>query len=430
MQTSPPSPSARLSRHLETLARRWPALAADLDGVGEPPCQWSDEAPQGSLVIDGIHLASGFDRVAEAELQAGLIPEQSPDASIYGVGCGELPRQLLRRPQLNRLTVVVLNLGVLRASLAHYDHTDWLSDPRVALIAADERLAVNAPFCAIPPELQLCADHAAALRDRVQLELDSLLINRRFEQQQEHHAHIGANLAALERDGDVAELFQRHEGGAISVVAAGPTLDHHYGFLANPQPIIVVDHALRQLVSHGITPDYVISIDPSERVTEYLDIPAERARAITLVYSPTIPNAAIEAWPGRRLAAYGESAVYDEAARRIDKAKLFHSGSVIHPAVDLAVRMGASHVLLFGADFSFPFGKRHADGSRVGAKQAPEGGAWVHDWRGERVATLNNLRGYLRDLESYLQRHSKVRFYSFGEQGARIAGSRLIRGER
>ncbi|WP_459862160.1 motility associated factor glycosyltransferase family protein [Endothiovibrio diazotrophicus] len=426
--TTTPSNAPHYQRYRDAIRRRWPGLAKRLEGVTEAAAQWVEDGPHGALTASAIHLSSGFDPQAEARLQARLIPEQSAEAWVYGVGSGELPKALLARDTLRRLHVVILNPALFLAILHHYPDHEWLEDPRVELTLADHERALNTPFCAVPPELFLAADGAAPLRDRIQLELDTLLINRRVNEEQDHSGHIEENLATVAADGDVSELFATRPAGAVSIAAAGPSLDFHYGFLALPQPIIAVDRALKLLLSRGITPEIVVSIDPHPLVTDYLDIPAEQAASITLVYSPTIPPEAVARWPGRRLAAYGESALFDEAAARLPRGRLHQAGSVIHPAVDLAIQMGARHLLLFGADFSFPYNKRHANGSMVaGPPEAVESGAWVHDWEGKRVPTLPNLRGYLRDFEDFIARHPQARFYSFGAKGARIAGSHLIR---
>ena len=47
-------------------------------------------------------------------------------------------------------------------------------------------------------------------------------------------------------------------------------------------------------------------------------------------------------------------------ASTAQQGQLYVGGSVIHPAVDLAVKMGAARITLFGADFAFPMNKTHA----------------------------------------------------------------------
>ena len=413
---------------MATIARRWPALSSELARAEVLNARWHEDGRQGALAINDIHLSSCFDQTAEAALQARLIPENCDEAWLYGAGCGALPQALLARNALQRLHVVILNPSVFVSALRHYPNEHWLEDPRVELSIARRDTPLRTPFCTTPPELHLAQDEAVPLRDRIQLELDTLLINNRAREQQAHSKNIETNLKSHADDGDVAEVYGSLSGGAVSIVAAGPTLDYHYGFLSLPQPIIAVDRALKLILARGIKPRYVVSIDPHPQISDYLDIPREEARDITLVYSPSITPEAAGRWPGPRLVAYGNSDLYDQAREHQPREALHHSGSVIHPAVDLAIRMGAHRILLFGADFSFPLAKRHADGSTAtGCSLTIPDGAWVHDWNGERVPTLPNLRGYLRDLEDYIAKHPQVRFYSFGEQGARIEGSQLIR---
>ncbi|MFT5155242.1 MAG: hypothetical protein ACI841_005253, partial [Planctomycetota bacterium] len=53
---------------------------------------------------------------------------------------------------------------------------------------------------------------------------------------------------------------------------------------------------------------------------------------------------------------------------------------------------------------------------------------WVVDGRGERVPTLPNLRGYLRDLERYLKAHQNVQFFKPCRLGALIEGVKYREG--
>ena len=93
------------------------------------------------------------------------------------------------------------------------------------------------------------------------------------------------------------------------------------------------------------------------------------------------------------------------------KAQLYVGGSVIHPAVDLAVKMGAAKITLFGADFAFPNNKTHA-----GWSDGDLGPNWVllgiGYWTGmaQRVKTQLNFRSYLCELERYIAGHPRGAF--------------------
>jgi hypothetical protein len=98
---------------------------------------------------------------------------------------------------------------------------------------------------------------------------------------------------------------------------------------------------------------------------------------------------------------------------------------VLHPAVDLACKLGAARVTLFGADFCLPGGLSHVPGAAL-ERAAPERrgrGVWVLNGAGERVPSLANLVGYLRDLERFIHAHPDVRFVNASRSGAQILGA-------
>ena len=122
---------------------------------------------------------------------------------------------------------------------------------------------------------------------------------------------------------------------------------------------------------------------------------------------------------------YSASPIY-ATLRQHSRAQLYVGGSVIHPAVDLAVKMGADRITLFGADFAFPMNKTHAGwsdgdlGPRVNLARH-----WVLDGHGERVRTQLNFRSYLCELERYIAGHPEVRFFNSSRAGAMIAGTQF-----
>lgn len=420
------------------IAARWPDLWRRLS---EAPfagaLRWSD-TPRPTLVVDDIHLTSGYDRRREAALQAQLVPSHSAEAWVYGVGAGELARVLLERPALRRLVVVPLNAGLFREACRHLDHSDWLADPRVEMRLGEDERRIGAPFAAVPGCLKLASSGAAPLRDRVLLELATPLI------QAQHRAadgvgldgmndanyrgqagRIAANMARVAGDGDVRELFGTRRGRTVLVAAAGPTLAQHLEWLARHRErftLVAVDAALNSLSAAEVWPDVVVSVDPGVEITRCFELPEAAFAAMTLVYFPVVHPEALARWQGRRLAAYGRSPMYAEIARRHERGALFCSGSVVHPAADLAVAMGAGRVVLLGADFGYPGGTTHVPGSPFDAPVA-SAEAWIEDGHGRSIRTIPNLRGYLRDFEDYVAAQPGVAFLTASRDGARIEGA-------
>jgi len=194
--------------------------------------------------------------------------------------------------------------------------------------------------------------------------------------------------------------------------------------------VIAVDAALRSLLDGGVVPEVVVTVESRrDALLPFFDGDLAALAGSALVYAPVVPAEVLARWPGRRLCAYVDSLRSAELARELPRAELYCSGSVIHPAVDLAVRSGAREVVLLGADFCFAHGRTHAAGSAY-ARAAPATATWVTDGRGERVPTLPNLRGYLRDLERYVARTDGVRFASASRFSARMAGVELLDGIR
>ena len=87
-------------------------------------------------------------------------------------------------------------------------------------------------------------------------------------------------------------------------------------------------------------------------------------------------------------------------------------------------RTGASRIILYGTDFAFPEGKSHVSGSVFARDTETEySGAWVINGHGEKIPSLPNLVGYLRDLEKYISSVSQVKFFNASAGGARILGA-------
>jgi hypothetical protein len=236
-------------------------------------------------------------------------------------------------------------------------------------------------------------------------------------------------LDVLLADDDVAQLFGSCVGREVYVIGTGPTLEHHFQQLAAvhgqaERPLFIcVDTAYRPLRENGITPDLVVSID--QRIS-FRHLPFEESDDIPLVYMPMSDPQVLRAWKGKRYGGYSASPIYAQLRQQHPRAHLHVGGSVIHPAVDLAVKMGAASITLFGADFAFPMNKTHAgwiDGDLGPA--VSQARHWVLDGKGERVRTQLNFRGYLCVLERYIARHPQVSFFNSSRGGAMIAGTQF-----
>ena len=380
-----------------------------------------------TLQINGIQLTSRHDRLKEAFQQANSVPE-NPVLHLYGTGLGDLQIELLKRSGLLRLYIHILNETLFTLVLHLLDQQEWLNDPRVELSLASAVKEIQSPFFAIPAELLLVTDQNSKIRDRLVAEIEISYVQQRFNPCDSRVIdRIYSNEHVLSIDDDVAVLFNRYSGQDAYILATGPTLELHYQKLLEiaskrHHPLLIcLDTALRPLIEHGITPDIVVSIDEFTNCSHF---PNKISHDVQLVYFPMVMNETLLSWQGKRYAAYSFSRIYDEINKKYPKSRLYSNGSVIHPATDLAVRLGVKTITFFGADFCFPNNKTHAgwnDG--VLGESFSTAKHWVLNGEGQRVRTLLNFRSYLCGLERYIAKHPEVHFYNTSRLGAAIDGT-------
>lgn len=423
-----------LEQNLSVIRRRWPAMADRIMQCSPAEVSWDTSTPVVGMEVSGLRMHSVYDPLREAELQLRGIPAHAEEVTLYGVGLGFLQRIALEMLPDARLRIIPMNLGVFRASLEAVDHRDWLEQPRCELVNYSDEPEVYRPFAAVPPCLRLCDGGAARLRDLIVMEQNTALMEREaWISRAERREHVEANLERVRHDGDVAELFGTAKGETLFVAGAGPTLTEQAEWLSEHRGegrLLAVDAALRPLLNAGIVPDVVVTADAHrENIMRYFGGDISLCSNSALVYLPVVHPDVLSLWPGHCHVAYTDEAMFREIGRKVKKGSLFMSGSVIHCAIDLAVKMGAARVVLFGCDFGFPAGAMHAnpDAKLEDAfERQVDGAVWVHDGNGNRIETILNLRSYLRDLERYISRHPEVEMINSSRKGACIEGTRYM----
>lgn len=421
------------SRNMAVISRRWPLLASIiLDASAEqhrPEVRLAD-GRDSTLVINGVQLTSRHDRQHEALVQTSQIPQQVGQISLYGTGLGDAQQLLLQRSQLNKLNVCILNEFIFALVLQLLDQSDWLSDDRVELQLAGQQQDIQPPFVLLPSELVLASDGSLKIRDRLYTELDAKYAAQRLQGQiQQFLPRLQQNKPFWQQDLPVQTLFNSLGAARdVFVIATGPSLEQHYGYLRqrqqqNDAPLLIcLDTAVVGLLNEKIRPDIIITRD---HLIDLTHLPCDKLTAATkLVYFPLTNPVLLQHFPGRRYVALSDGAVFNSVRKHLAAASLFSYGSVIHPAVDLAVKMGAKRVTLFGADFAFSHNKTHAnwaDGS-IGIVYNDATEVVVNGF-GEKVPTLRNLLTYLTGLERYIASQPAVMFFNTSKAGAVIAGS-------
>lgn len=418
--------------NLEIINKRWPLLASALHAANiEHFDACLVNGNEQTISVNGIQLSSRHNRIAEAKLLIKQLPANCRDLTVYGVGMGDVPAVLVQHPHIKSIRIGLLNVSLFALLLTYTDQREWLSDPRLTLVHQLQQHRLPPHYITVTPELLLSSDDNARLRDLLVFNNNLDFANRSHGNDDvELQQRMRDNLATMQQDADAATLSLQYQPNQTLVIATGPTLEQHYAYLraqrALPEPtrplMISVDTALKALLKEQIVPDIVVSID--QNVTRDF-LPDNVPDSVKLVYFPKSQQAVLQWWPGQRFAAYSHSKIYDEFHQQCPKLRLFANGSVIHPAIDLAVHLNSQSITLFGCDFSYPHNKTHAfwqDG-KLGPSIANAKQHWVMNGHGEKVATDLNFRGYLLALEHYILTKPEVTFYNASLDGAAIDGA-------
>ncbi|MGL5949293.1 MAG: motility associated factor glycosyltransferase family protein [Aeromonas sp.] len=416
------------SDNAKIIGRRWPQILKyikeqDVDSV---PAVLVDGLCS-TISINGIQLTSRHDRIKDAQRIITMVDKNVTAVGLYGTGLGDVQRELLKKKTIKLLHVVIMNAAIFSLVLHLTEQMDWLKDPRVKLVTPEENDLVISPFIYLMPELELADEVSCKIRDRVVIQSRVDDYNAYYDSK-EITDRIASNMDLVRQDADVADLYNTLEGREVYVFAAGPTLNDHLDKLRKIREqvkrpfFIAVDTAMRALMAAGIKPDLVMTID--KNIHQGILNP-EWSDDLPLVYNPMAIKTTLLAWRGKRYASYEiENDVYNIHKNELPRGELFRGGSVIHPATDVAIKMGASKITLFGADFSFAYDKTHAgwDDGVLGSKKE-YGKKALPNGYGKPVKTLMSFTIFLNSMEHLIRMNPHVKFFNASREGARILGT-------
>jgi hypothetical protein len=415
--------------NLSLIAKRWPELYQRLEST-EPESVEVIEGLDSTLLVNGIQLTSRHDRQAEASLQLRHIKEDQAEVSLYGCGLGDVQQQLLQRPALKKLYVHIMNENIFLLVIRLLDQSFWLADPRVELRFADQQTELKQPFVCLPAERHLASDSCHKIKLRLHAEEELKYMNQNTHSHADQFVHrIEETRPFWSSDLPVNKLYnQLDPKREVFVIATGPSLEQQFDYLKarqqkdKPPLLIAVDTALHPLLQHGIVPDIVVTVEIRVTVQRMLSLPVPSD--VALVYFPLTTPAVLENWPGPRYIAMNTTPALGAIRHQLKTDYLYTFGSVLHPALDLAIKMQARQIVLFGADFGYANNKTHAvwqDGA-LGPK-FEAGQEWILNGYGEKIKSLRNLQYYLIGAERLISQHPQIRFYNSSKAGAVISGT-------
>lgn len=365
-------------RRLEANLAALPAdLAHAIDEAGTRDDEVFITSREGSPV-NGLARArrpalfhSGYDprreasRLADAAGSAGFVV-------VLGMGTAHHVRELASRGK--RVLLVEPDLRLLHTALARVDLSGPLRDGTLAIsrpghLEADLARRYVAPLhgdlAVVELTGRVSAEPAvwAPYREQLARHIDALRSDLAVQ------ARFGLRWmrnTILNVPSSRARTLPSLPGTTVNVAAAGPTLADRLPHIAADakSPLVAVDTALPVLAAHGLRPHLVVSID-CQLPTYHHYLTAGFPR-VPVAAELSLPPSLFARLSTRRpvrsdhplhalLSRLGLELPYVDA----------RGGNVTQAAVDLAVRLGARDVVVFGADFSYPDGETYPRGSYV-----------------------------------------------------------------
>ena len=257
-----------------------------------------------TLVYNGCHLSSCYNREKEARIQNSTIPLSAEKANLYGVGLGDGVKDLLKRKYLKVLNVYILSPTIFYVYINFFDASSWLNDKRVHLYLAHEH-QLKFPYAVNTGELPFSEETALETKNLIQIDKNTAHENCHQTPKIElYKENFSKNQVFIKQDEYIDNLVNKHKGKKFVVIAGGPTATQQFSWLRKQREeliIIAASTALMSLEVAKIIPDYIVTLDASPKLAEHFSVKhIENYRNKTLVYSPIGSHAAIKIWPGIR----------------------------------------------------------------------------------------------------------------------------------
>lgn len=335
--------------------------------------------------------------------------------------------------------------GLAEHFLSIRDWSGWILTGRLTLLIGPdyagasgawrpEQLPRRLPVIVLPALARLLPDDTHAAERLVQQLIEEARANA-----EARRSHAGryllqtlANAPRIAREGDVASLFGAFPKVPALIVGAGPSLDGRLPELAAVADrvlIVACAAAARPLLLSGITPHFIVAVDPSESNGAHLaGLPG--VRRSWLVAEGSLSPTSLAPFE-RRTFFFNVSDHHPWpwlSSLGLHRGRLAAWGSGASSALDFALRLGCGPILFAGMDFAFTAGRPYCRGTTFESQWAlllsagqsfdaichqminrwPP--AFEHDADGHLVRTAAHLISFRNWIRQRIEAAPRVRF--------------------
>lgn len=383
--------------------------------------------------------------IGNESLDSQVTAQDQKGTLLFGLGAGHALAHLLKiREPKHSILIIEPIMHLWRIALSEYDFSEALKDGTLFPCPGPAEVE----YCLAWIEGHRALDGWNKVIDRVayrraeywQLMDETMcLLNQSMGNigtVESHGEEIALNdigtIPWVIRHRGVKELVGMYKDKPAIVVATGPSLTNNIHLLKEVQKnksaiIIAVAQALRPLLSYGIRPDFICTVDFGEVNMSHLD--GLMDQDVPLVTISKAYKPLVQSYKGPKFVSASplEGAPETSISNLLNhRGALMQGGSVMHMCVGLAACLGCNPIVLMGVDLSYPtkktshFGQADSSGeievvddmlvwkvkdprSSLAKKTNIMGMAvYVEGYFGEDVVTNSGLHSFITTLEAFI----------------------------
>lgn len=450
------------NRNLELLSQTQPDLAAQIVAY-EPPQSAAQEitvvaAKNGSYtfkktVSENVYTAhSAYNPEKEAaRMVDSYLAEIKEFSNIVMMGCGffyQIQELLKRTPnKFDFMLVVEHDAAVFKNALRCLDLSDVLGRPEIFFAVAEspvslfqflqsKGISIVANGMTILKHTTLCktTDYYAQVEKQVNdvCTWAKVNISAQVKTTDIYCKNIFKNIPHMLKNPGVKHIFDLFKGVPAVIVAAGPSLSKNIDYLKevkNRFLIVAVDTALKVLLSHGIEPHFVASIDYTPDNMRYFE--GVGKLNTYLLADPEVYPDIFAKYEGPKIAVdlLNKSLCFWLQSQGIEKGAMGKGLSVAHTCFEIAVRSACEPVIFIGQDLAYTGGLSHSKGAAmtiaVDNDNLEEGQIKVKDVFGGDVVTSTAMSVFLNHFMEKIYSY-RVETIDATEGGAAIEGAQIM----
>lgn len=234
--------------------------------------------------------------------------------------------------------------------------------------------------------------------------------------------NLWKNKEAIKTGYDITSVHNRHKNVPAVIVSAGPSLNKNIAYLKDFKGIIFTGtRTLPAIRALGIKPDYLVCVDPTEKVYEVMQ--EHGHNDIDLIATEVTSPLVVAHNTGKKYMLRGTQNAMCEALFGVPLKVLPQGGSVATLCTSSAYYMGCNPIIFIGQDLAHTNQKAHADDfMSYDTSETKE--RLIEGFYGDQVATSTTLLYFLRWFEKFIADYKGERtFINCTEGGAKIKGA-------